>query len=459
MVRIFNVYYPTRTIVLLICEALIVSGSFLLAAVLLMGPPDAYLALNYEGGALKILAITGITLLCSYYFDLYAPQRTPARYEIHFRLMIVIGFLSLLLAVVCYAFPAFNLGHNVLSVGLIILTFSVLLWRSASDWVMGRELFRERVYVLGSGERARYIVSSLNARPDLGMKIVGGLYQHAVEVATREEFATELAALRDSDAKLDRVILAMQDRRGRMPVRELLELRLAGVKVEDATALLERISGKIQIDGLYPSALIFSEGFRISSWVLFGRRVISILVSLVGLTLALPLIPCLALAVRMSSPGPIFFRQTRVGLRGETFTVFKFRTMRADAEAGTGAVWARKGDPRITPIGRFMRKTRLDEIPQLWNVLRGDMGFVGPRPERPEFVQWLSEQIPYYNLRHIIRPGLTGWAQVRYSYGATLEETKEKLEYDLYYIKHMSVSLDLFVIFETIKTIVLRRGQ
>ena len=184
---------------------------------------------------------------------------------------------------------------------------------------------------------------------------------------------------------------------------------------------------------------------------------VSIAVSFISLTICLPFIPFIIMAVRLSSPGPIFFRQIRVGLGGRTFSVIKFRTMRQDAEA-SGAVWATKNDPRVTSLGGFMRKTRLDEIPQLWNVLRGEMGFVGPRPERPEFVQWLTNDIPYYELRHMIRPGITGWAQVRYQYGASLEDTRHKLEYDLYYIKHLSLGLDLLIMFETIKTIVLRRG-
>ena len=188
-----------------------------------------------------------------------------------------------------------------------------------------------------------------------------------------------------------------------------------------------------------------------------ARRIVSTLTAAAGLLLFLPFFPFVVLMVRLSSPGPIFFRQTRVGMGGRNFTVYKFRTMRTDAEAA-GAKWASKDDPRATKIGRFMRKIRLDEVPQLWNVLRGDMGFVGPRPERPEFVPWLSENIPYFDLRHMIRPGLTGWAQVRYGYGSTLEETREKLEYDLYYIKHMTLGLDLLIMFETIKTILRRRG-
>jgi len=208
---------------------------------------------------------------------------------------------------------------------------------------------------------------------------------------------------------------------------------------------------------LYPSDLIFTPGFRVKTSQQIVRRIVSFTVAFTALLICLPFIPFIILAVRLSSPGPVFFNQTRVGHRGRLFTAHKFRTMRQNAEA-EGAVWATKDDPRITPLGGFMRKTRLDEIPQLWNVLRGDMGFVGPRPERPEFVQWLSNEIPYYDLRHMIRPGITGWAQVRYRYGATLEETKRKLEYDLYYLKHLSIGLDMLIMFETIKTIVLRRG-
>jgi exopolysaccharide biosynthesis polyprenyl glycosylphosphotransferase len=249
----------------------------------------------------------------------------------------------------------------------------------------------------------------------------------------------------------------MEDRRGAMPVRELLDLRLCGVVIEDAGAVLEKLLGALPLEGLNPSSLIFTQGFRVKMSQQIIRRLVSFLVALVALLICLPFVPFIILAVRLSSPGPIFFHQVRVGLHGRLFSVHKFRTMRQDAEA-KGAVWATKNDPRITPLGRLMRKTRLDEIPQLWNVLTGDMGFVGPRPERPEFVKWLSSEIPFYDLRHMIRPGITGWAQVRYQYGATLEETKKKLEYDLYYLKHLSLGLDLLIMFETIKTIVLRRG-
>jgi sugar transferase (PEP-CTERM system associated) len=300
------------------------------------------------------------------------------------------------------------------------------------------------------------VVELLRTSRDAGMEVVG--WKGEGEVHGRlDRFSADLRTFHGPKPGIDRVVVAMEDRRDSMPVRELLNLRLCGVIIENSSTLMERLTGKLQLDGLNPSTLIFTEGFRMNAVQQLFRRLLSLAVSFTALLICLPFLPLIILAVRLSSPGPILFSQTRVGQRGSLFTAYKFRTMRKDAEA-QGAVWATKDDPRVTTAGRIMRSTRIDEIPQLWNVLRGDMAFVGPRPERPEFVQWLSQEIPFYDLRHMIRPGITGWAQVRYRYGASLEETKRKLEYDLYYVKHQSIGLDLLIMFETIKTIILRRG-
>ncbi len=455
MIRLFNVYYPTRALVLLLCEALLVGGSFLLATTYLIGP-DADIALIYEDGLLKISAITIFTLLLSYYFDLYQPQRISGRWEIYFRLLLVLSVLSFVLAGVVYFFPEMDIGSNVLVAGVSILAIALVIWRRVYEWIIGLSIFRERVYVLGSGERARQVIETLRTRRDAGMDVVNPENQEAPN-GQFERYAADLRSLLNQKKRIDRVIVAMEDRRGAMPVRELLDLRLESVVIEDSSALMERLLGKLPLDGLNHSTLIFTNGFKVKASKQFVRRIVSFTVAFIVLTICLPFIPFIVLAVRLSSPGPILFRQTRVGRRGRPFSVLKFRTMRQDAEE-QGAIWATKNDPRVTPLGRFMRQTRIDEIPQLWNVLCGEMGFVGPRPERPEFVQWLSSEIPFYELRHMIRPGITGWAQVRYQYGATLEETKRKLEYDLYYIKHLSLGLDLLIMFETIKTIILRRG-
>jgi sugar transferase (PEP-CTERM system associated) len=455
MIRLFNVYYPTRTLLLLLCEALIVCGSFLLATTYMIGP-DTYTTLVYQNGLLKIAAITAFTLLLSYYFDLYEPQRISGNWEIYFRLLLVLSVLSFALAGVVYIFPGIDIGPNVLVAGVSILTIALVPWRSAYERIVRLPVFCQRVYVLGNGERARAIAGILNSRRDAGMTVLesqaGGDFP-----ADLDRYSADLRSFCRPKVTIDRVIVAMENRRGALPVHELLNLRLRGVVIEDAGFVMERLLGKLSLDGLHPSNLIFTHGFKVKAIHQISRRLVSMIISFVALLICLPFVPLIILAVRLSSPGPIFFRQTRVGLGGRHFSVIKFRTMRQDAEAH-GAVWATQDDPRITKLGKFMRKTRLDEIPQLWNVLRGEMGFVGPRPERPEFVEMLSSQIPYYEFRHMIRPGITGWAQVRYKYGASIEETKRKLEYDLYYIKHLSLGLDLLIMFETIKTIILRRG-
>jgi sugar transferase (PEP-CTERM system associated) len=456
MVRLFHVYYPLRTLVLLACEALIICASFLAATLLRLGS-DSYLVLNYENGVSKILVVTAVVILASHYFDLYAPAQVDSRAETYFRLLLVLGILCFFLAAVTFVYPRFEIQRGVYLTGTVLLTGSLMSWRAMFGWIIRLPQFRERVYVIGAGERAENLVQMIRQRTDMGMEIVGWAGAAGDTALDRDLIGKNLRVLAQKGA-VDRVVVAITDRRGTMPIRELLDLRLGGVKIEEANSIFEKMTGKLETEGLYPSALIYSEGFRVSTGFVIARRILSIVISLTGLLLCLPIIPILAIGIRLTSPGPIFFRQNRVGRKGKIFSVYKFRTMRADAEAKTGAVWAGRNDPRVTTLGRYMRKTRLDEIPQLWNVLKGDMAFVGPRPERPEFVQWLEEQIPYYNMRHIIRPGLTGWAQVKYQYGASLEETKQKLQYDLYYIKHMSVALDLWIMFETIKTVILRRG-
>jgi sugar transferase (PEP-CTERM system associated) len=456
MIRFLNVYYPTRTVVLLFCEACIVAGCFLAATWLIMRDQTVF-ALQLQGGMVKIGAITVLSLILSYYFDLYEPSIVSGRLQIYFRILLVLGFDCFILSAVLLFYPDFTIAPRVYELGFVLLAPALILMRRGYEWVISRRVFRERIYVLGAGDYARSIVDTIQSRPDLGMEVVDWV---DVQMEPSERKKVWIEALDNiSRAKLPvhRIIVAMESRRGELPVQELLTLRFQGITVEEDGTLRERLYGKIQLDGLRPSNFLYSEGFRIRASQQFTRQVVSILASAFGLLLFLPFFPLVVLAVKLSSKGPLFFRQQRVGMGGRIFDVIKFRTMFTDAEAG-GAKWATKNDPRVTKVGMFLRKTRIDEVPQLWNVLRGDMGFVGPRPERPEFVNWLTEELPFYYLRTLIRPGLTGWAQVRFGYGATLAETKEKLEYDLYYIKHMSLGLDLLIMFETIKTILRRRG-
>jgi len=255
-----------------------------------------------------------------------------------------------------------------------------------------------------------------------------------------------------------RIVVGMLERRSRMPVAELLELRFAGHVIEEVATAYERVCGRVCLKEIRPSDLIFSGELGPRPQNLFYQRLSNMAVAVIGLLASLPIMALTALAVKLSSPGPALYRQTRVGLDGALFTVYKFRSMRADAEAGTGAVWAQKDDPRVTSVGRVIRAIRFDELPQLYNVLKGEMSIVGPRPERPEFVRALNEQIPYYRQRHCVRPGITGWAQINYKYGDTLQDTMIKPEYDLYYIKNMSLSLDNYIIFDTLKAMLLSRG-
>ena len=456
MIRFLNVYYPTRTVVLLLCEASIVSGCFLLATWIMRGP-DTYIALQYEHGLLKIAAITIVSLILSYYFDLYEPSIVSGRLQIYFRVLLVLGFDCFILSAFLLVDPDVAIGSYVYVLGFALLAPSLIIMRRVYEWVAGQKVFRERVYILGAGDYARSIVEAIRARPDIGLEVVGWEDVQLEPSERRKVWIDALDNISKANPLVHRIIVAMESRRGELPVQELLTLRFQGIAVEEDGTLRERLYGKIQLDGLRPSSFLYSEGFRIRASQQFTRQVVSICVAAFGLLLFLPFFPFVVLAVKLSSKGPIFFRQTRVGMGGRVFEVIKFRTMFTDAESD-GAKWATKNDPRVTKAGMFMRKIRLDEIPQLWNVLRGDMGFVGPRPERPEFVNWLTEELPFYYMRTLIRPGLTGWAQVRYGYGATLAETKEKLEYDLYYIKHMSLGLDLLIMFETIKTILRRRG-
>lgn len=456
MIRFLNVYYPTRTVVLLLCEACIVAGCFLAAAWIMLGNQAIYV-LQLESGFLKIGVITIVSLVLSYYFDLYEPSIVSGRLQIYFRILLVLGFDCFILSAFLLFEPDVTIGPYVYVLGFVFLAPSLILMRRAYEWVIGRKVFRERIYVLGAGDYARSIVDTIRSRPDLGMEVVDW---QDVQMEPSERKKMWIAAL-DNIGKakfpVHRIIVAMESRRGELPVQELLTLRFQGIAVEEDGTLRERLYGKIQLDGLRPSNFLYSEGFRIHASQQLTRQIVSICAAAFGLLVFLPFFPLVVLAVKLSSTGPLFFSQQRVGMGGRIFSVIKFRTMFTDAEAG-GAKWATKNDPRVTSVGMFLRKTRIDEIPQLWNVLRGDMGFVGPRPERPEFVNWLTEELPFYYLRTLIRPGLTGWAQVRYGYGASLAETKEKLEYDLYYIKHMSLGLDLLIMFETVKTILRRRG-
>ena len=455
MIRIFNSYVPSRKIVLICGELVVIFFSFL-AAILLSFQDRGSAAISEPLVFAKILVIAVLAFICSHYLHLHELARSQTLLDVASRIFLLVGTLSFILAVTTYFFPEFTFGRSVFAIGLILLAACWIFWSWAYARIIAFPDFRERVYLLGSGGRAKRIREAIECRPELGMDLIGYSQGQGPKGLDRETLRETLRELR-TNRGIDRVIVALADRRSIMPVQELLELRLHGVQVDDGISLLEKISGRIDVDELHPSWMIFGEGFRVTQkrWL---KRFVSCLLALSLSILTLPLIPIICLLIKLTSKGRVLYSQKRVGLRGHVFNCYKFRTMRSDAEADTGATWASDKDPRITKVGTFLRRSRLDEIPQLWNVLRGDMQFVGPRPERPEFVEKLSEQIPYYNLRHTVRPGITGWAQIKYGYGASVEEAKEKLSYDLYYIRNISISLDLLIVFSTLRAVIVGRG-
>jgi sugar transferase (PEP-CTERM system associated) len=418
-----------------------------------------------ENGLLKAAVIAVVCQTCLYYCDLYDLRNLTNRRGLMATLVQALGSTSLVLAFTYLLFPslAFDPVVIIASTGVVIGIISTS--RATVDWLARRMAPRERILIIGVSDGAIELARELERRrAALGVEIVGFIDSEPGRARTQPgaielfERGADIAGLVRS-RHVDRIVVSLEDSRGKLPMDQLLQIKLSGgVQVNDLPSVYEEFTGKISVEHLRPSWLIFSEGFRKSRRSMFVKRSVDIVVGLIGLVLSAPLMLLTAALVKLSSSGPVLYHQTRVGADGSTFTVHKFRSMVADAEAKTGAVWAHRNDTRITPVGRFLRRSRLDELPQLWNVLRGDMSMVGPRPERPEFVAKLTEQIPFYGQRHLVRPGLTGWAQVRYTYGASVEDAMQKLQYDLFYIKNLSLALDIFILVATLKTVIQRRG-
>jgi sugar transferase (PEP-CTERM system associated) len=444
-------------------DAAILFASFFAAALLRFG--DVPEALGYRGIFAKATLCTAAVLAALYYAELYE-RRSRRRTELFLRLGQCMVAASVALAVVFFMVPPLQVGRGVFAFFVLTAWLGLLGWRLAllSTW-SALPALGDRVLILGTGVVAQKVAREMLKRSPVGYRVLGFLTEHAVEVGRVLVDPSVLGTLSDLPAlvpKLDvtLIVVAQEDRRQRLPVDALLRCRMEGIEVIEATSLLESLSGRIPLRDLRPSWLIFSGGFSKPRLLARVKRTGEVVLSIVFLALACPLVGLVAFAVRLTSRGPVLYRQTRVGLGSRPFELLKFRTMRADAEAGSGPVWASAdNDPRVTPVGRFLRKARLDELPQLWNVAKGQMSFVGPRPERPHFVDKLRRVIPYYDERHSVRPGITGWAQVKFPYGSTLEDAEEKLEFDLYYVKHMSLLLDFAILLETAKVVLLGRGR
>lgn len=416
--------------------------------------------LKYEPLSIRIAAFVIAIVFCTFFAELYNMDKNFGKKETLLRVMLVICLSFFTLSALYYIIPFIEIGRGVLAISLIIFGILQGLWHQTYEFCLHLPGFAKKVLILGTGPTAEKIGNLI--RSTNHNYVLSGYINCFIESVAVPNFYSvgNGSSIMDVARKerAQKLVISLSERRGTLPLKDILNCKLSGIDVMDAPSFYEELTGKLLIENITPSWFIFSEGFRITPLKKNLKRIFDIIFASIGLIISLPLIPLISLLIRLDSPGQIFFRQVRVGEREKKFVLYKFRTMRQDAEEGTGAVWAQENDPRITRIGRFLRKSRLDEIPQLFNVLKGDMSFIGPRPERPEFVEKLKEIIPYYSERHFVKPGITGWAQVKYPYGASVEDAVEKLRYDLYYIKHLSIMLDMLIMLETVKVVLFGRG-
>ena len=466
MTGLLNVDLNPRRVALVLVEHALIVVSMIAVAVAQIGTSNISLA---AAGALlwRASLVATVLQLSLHYCDLYDLRTLSDRRDLFRGLLRALGAASFILAVLYYWVPTLVIGRGVFAVASVLIVALVAGWRIAFEWLSIRGVPTERLLIVGTAGAAVALARELfERRSELGVELVGFVDSDPSKVGMSLINPGVIGTISDipaivRDRKVDRVVVSLAEARGKLPMNELLEMKLNhGVRFDHLASVYEKYTGKIAVENLRPSWLIFSEGFRRNAFSSMVKRTTDIVLSSAALLIAGPVMLLVAAFVRLTSPGPALYSQERVGKDGAVFTIFKFRSMRKDAEAGTGAVWAQAGgDPRVTSFGRFLRRSRLDELPQLWNVLKGEMSVVGPRPERPEFIAELTKQIPFYGQRHVVRPGLTGWAQVRHHYGASVEDSLQKLQYDLFYIKNMSSAFDLFIVFETVKTVLVRAGS
>jgi sugar transferase (PEP-CTERM system associated) len=409
----------------------------------------------------RVLLVIAVCQLCLYYRNLYEFRVIAKPSELLTRVLQALGAASVILALVYLFVPALIIGPGVFVTSGLFVAAGVTSWRLGFEWISRRIAPGERLLLVGVGAASIALARELGERTERAIEVVGFVCPEADRAAAPG--ANVIGTIEDIPAivrarHVDRVVVSLADARGKLPMDKLLEMKLDGVTFDHLASVYEEYTGRIAVENLRPSWLIFSEGFRKSRRLRAAKRMLDVVGAGLALVVLLPLMAVIALLVKATSAGPIIYGQRRVGLSGHVFKVRKFRSMRQDAEAETGAVWAGENDKRVTPIGRFLRRAHLDELPQFWNILIGDMSLVGPRPERPEFVKDLTEVIPFYRQRHVVRPGLTGWAQVCYAYGASIDDSMEKLQYDLFYIKHMSLGLDMYTLLRTFKRVLQGRG-
>ncbi len=462
MIRLFRVFVPASVIALLISEAILIYTCYVIATFIVMDvDPEVFLL--YDNGWARI----GVVVLCLmvgiYFQDLYTQFRIKSRVLLLQQVGVVVGAAFLAQALLVYLrLQTLFVPTWLMIVGSGLTLVLLPLWRILYTSMVFKAIGSERVLFLGSSSVVQEISRYVTDHPETGLMTIG--YVDDLAAGSEIAGAKVLGPISDlrrivDELRPDRIVVGMSERRARLPVNQLLEMRLSGIHIEDSLTTYETTFLRISTRELRPAQLIFSTELGPNPNRVLLQSLYSIPIAVIATVLTAPIMLLVAILVRLTSPGPALFRQQRMGKSGVVFTLYKFRSMYRDAEADSGAVWAKKDDPRVTRLGRWLRQLRLDELPQLFNVLKGDMSMVGPRPERPEFAAELEKQVPYYRQRHCVKPGITGWAQINHKYSDSIEDTILKLEYDLYYIKNLAPALDAFIMFHTAKVMLLSRGS
>lgn len=458
MPYILKKYYPARNIIFVLGEGGLIFCTITFVHFFSTGEGQFFDSIGLS--ALRATVVTLSFQLCLYYFDLYDLSRIPSISDSLTRVLQAFGFGCIVLSLLYYLFPVLIISTLIFWVGFLAVCLSIFLWRFVYFWMLERRMFTQPIAIVGTGLLAGSIASAIESKKDSGYKIAAFAGEDAPSFQTNlvplYRGVSDLYSL-CTKRSVEKIVLALDERRGHLPMEDLIAYKFMGIEIVDGVGFYEELTGKMPVERVNPSWLLFSDGFHVGRMTRFLKRVQDVVLSVFGLIVALPVIVVSAIIIKLESSGPVFYLQERVGQRGKIFKVIKFRSMRSDAEKD-GPVWASKSDDRVTRFGGVMRKLRIDEIPQMLNVLAGDMSFVGPRPERPVFVAELEKKIPYYSIRHMVKPGITGWAQVYYPYGASEEDALRKLEYDLYYLKNLSLGMDVWVIFQTVKIVLFRKG-
>ena len=461
MLSILRQFFPVRNMLFFFLEGCVIFGCFLLSTVLLTVSSSYWFDLMLT---LRILLITGILQTCLYYNDLYDFDIVSQIPEITIRLLQSLGVASILLAGVYFLFPLVIVDQKIYILSIFFLIFFIVFWRFCYLYILKKGIFNQRIIILGSSKLAKDIYEKITSTIDCGYTVYAFIPD---DLGKKPDKLPENLVVDQKDKTLceisktcniNKIIVALKEKRGRFPTQELIQCRTEGIDVISGSSFYEMLTGKVLVREIEPSWLIFSKGFQKSWFKAAMKRMQDIILSLILLTLLSPLLIVVAILIKMDSKGPVLFAQDRVGGGKKEYMMHKFRSMVQDAEKVTGPVWAGDNDNRITRVGRVIRKYRIDELPQLWEVLMGTMSLVGPRPERKYFTDQLEKEIPYYSQRFNVKPGLTGWAQVCYDYGATVEDAVEKLNYELFYIKNMSLVLDVIILLKTVKTVLFGKG-